>query len=184
MANISSALPSSNAQVSPGHQCAHCSKPARQRCAGCAEGVDEHGNTSPTYYCGSECQGNHWNQTHRLQCRLLIDRRQLFQIGSLVQWAFYESNKAFWYDGIAQVKKLELANESDNAELLLQRYKKHDGPDFPTFPKELFQEERDEQAVLATSASASTIVCGLMEGLLRSMCCSTEPFDSTNTVSL
>jgi hypothetical protein len=184
MANISSALPSSNAQVSPGHQCAHCSKPARQRCAGCAEGVDEHGNTSATYYCGSECQGNHWNQTHRLQCRLLIDRRQLFRIGSLVQWAFYESNKAFWYDGIAQVKKLELANESDNAELLLQRYKKHDGPDFPTFPKELFQEERDEQAVLTTSASASTIVCGLMEGLLRSMYCSTEPFDSTNTVSL
>jgi hypothetical protein len=61
-----------------------------------------------------------------------------------------------------------------NAELLLQRYKKHDGPDFPAFPKELFQEERDEQAVLATSASAGTIACDFMEELLRGMYCSTK----------
>jgi hypothetical protein len=159
--------PRVHAQVTPEHDCAHCGKPAGHRCARCAEGVDEHGNASSTYYCGAKCQTLDWKQTHQSQCGLAIDRRQLFRIGSLVQWAFYECSRVLWYDGITEVKKLEPMNQSDNAELLLQRYKKHDSLDFPTFPKKLFEEERDEQAVIAISASNGSIVCALLYELLK-----------------
>lgn len=61
----------------------------------------------------------------------------------------------------------------DGVEVHLWRYKKHDGPDFPEFPAGHLPgydgalEERDEQSVLAASASNAAIVCGLLSDLVR-----------------
>lgn len=169
VANDTATGPVVSDHVATEYKCANCGNSTAQRCGGCAEGTDDHGNASPTYYCSAECQSDHWKLGHKLQCRLAIDRRQLFKIGSLVQWAFYASSKAIWYDGIAEVKKIKHTEGDDGAELLLERYKKHDGVNFPAFPKDVFQEERDEQAVLATSASNGAIVCLLLDDLVQGM---------------
>lgn len=56
----------------------------------------------------------------------------------------------------------------DGVEVHLWCYKKHDDPDFPAFPTGHLPgygcvlEERDEQSVLAVSASNAAIVCGLL----------------------
>lgn len=61
----------------------------------------------------------------------------------------------------------------DGVEVHLWRYKKHDDPDFPEFPAGHLPgydgalEERDEQSVLAASASNAAIVCGLLSDLVR-----------------
>lgn len=55
----------------------------------------------------------------------------------------------------------------------LRCYKKHNGPDFPAFPSGPITgygggslEERDEQSLLAASASNGAVVCGLLDDLL------------------
>jgi hypothetical protein len=165
--------PRTHVQASSEYDCAHCGKLAQHRCTRCAEGVDEHGTASPTFYCGTECQTHRWKPTHQHQCRLTIDRMQLFRVSSLVQWAFYENSRALWYNGVAEVKKIE--HTDDNADLMLKLYKKYDAPEFPVFPKNLFEKEGDEQAVLAASASAGTIVCELVSQLVKGVYCNLQP---------
>lgn len=83
-----------------------------------------------------------------------------------------------WYDGIAEVKKIEHMEGDDGAELLLKRFKKHDGVDFPTSPKDVFQEELDEKAVLATSAGNGAIVCVLLDNLVQGVYCVSRVHES------
>jgi hypothetical protein len=153
------------------HECANCGNLANKRCTGCDRGVEINGDkSSPTYYCSKDCQRDH-RKTHEFHCKLAIDRSQLFRIGRLVQWAFYESIKAMWSDGILDVEKVE---DTDRVELRVQRCQKHDLPDFPSFPESGFTgygggvlEEGDEKAVLAASARNPHVVCWFLDELMK-----------------
>ena len=61
------------------HKSAKCGTHAEQRCGGCIEGLDRNGDPSATYYCSRKCQLDH-RGTHKSQCKLAIDRRQLHRI--------------------------------------------------------------------------------------------------------
>jgi hypothetical protein len=155
--------------------CANCGSPATRRCLGCISDADEQGNADEpsTYYCDKNCQSENW-KIHQPQCKLAVDRRQLFRLGRLVQWAFYRSIKAMWYDRILEVKRTRDTEADDGAQLQLWRCKKHDLSNFPAFAEGSFSnvygeklEEYDKQAVLATSACTGAIVCGLMRQLVE-----------------
>lgn len=169
--------------ATPTNNCANCGSHASQCCPRCAEGLDANGNLSTTYYCGQDCQREHWTKTHETQCKLAVDRRQLFRIGRLVQWAFYASTKAMWYDQILDINKIEHVNGDDGAQLHLWRSKKHDAQDFPMFPTREIAGyggvlgEHDEQAVLATSISTGAIVCEMLDELVKGEYFPTLPFD-------
>ena len=216
------------------HKCANCGARATLRCGGCVEGLDGNGDPSSTYYCNQKCQKDH-RMTHKNDCKLAIDRRQLYRIGALVQHAFYVGTKAMWYDAILEARKIDAVAEKDSAvvrevehasgasdkdrkeleyavgddsvevkvrdfgaeddvvkvskrklkrypwvdgeEVHLRCYKRHDGPDFPAFPTGVLPgygggvlEERDEQSMLAASASNGAVVCGLLNDLVIGEC--------------
>jgi hypothetical protein len=224
--------PKATINATPSHHCANCGAHTTVCCSGCGEGLDGNGDPSSTYYCSGTCQIAHW-KTHKDQCKLSIDRRQLYRIGSLVRHAFYVGTKTMWYDEIVEVRKIDPVAEKRNAvvrgvqhpvgnhdtegkevesehavgddslemrarrnsgveddavkvrvrktkrvawedgvEVHLRRYKRHDGPDFPGFATGDIPgyggvlEERDEQSVLAASASNAAIVCALLEKLV------------------
>lgn len=158
-----------------GTVCANCGNPAKRRCLGCISDFDERGNADepPTCYCDKICRKKHW-KTHKPQCQLAVDRRQLFRIGRLVQWAFYKSVRTMWYDRILEVKRTRDTGALDGAQLELWRCKKHDLSDFPKFSEGSFSnvygeklEEYDKQAVLATSACTGTSICALVWPLVN-----------------
>ena len=51
--------------------------------------------------------------------------------------------------------------------LLVWPGERQDGVDFPAFPDDLFEEERDERAILASATSAVTIMSSLVEDLVN-----------------
>ena len=61
-------------------------------CPNCATGLDDRGQERKTYYCSKPCQAKDWDAGHKLGCKVAIDRRPLFRIGSLVQEPFYQSS--------------------------------------------------------------------------------------------
>lgn len=78
-------------------------------------------------------------------------------------------------DDVVKVSKRKFQRYpwEDGEELHLRCYKKHNGPDFPAFPSGPITgygggllEERDEQSLLAASASNGAVVCGLLDDLL------------------
>ena len=163
--------PAIAANATSTHQCIKCEARATLVCSRCAEGFDDNGDRSPTWYSSRECQIDH-REFHKIQCKLAIDRRQLFRIGVLVQHAFYASTKAFWYDEILEVRNIEPV-EDDGAQVYLCRRNDHNCPDFPVFPAEVLAanggtlEERDEQAVLAASVLTGNVVSGLLKKLVE-----------------
>jgi len=163
--------------------CAACARPANHRCVHCAKGVDIYGKTSQTLYCGQECQSKHWT-AHETECKLAVDRRNLYRIGSLLQWSFYAGRKAAWHEDIGRVEKIEQASD-DNKTKLLVEVKDSPGLVFPEFPESLFDEERDEQAVLAHEAPGVILVANLMIELMEGKhCCILLVKYVTDTFSL
>jgi hypothetical protein len=152
--------------------CVICARPTKYTCQPCLSSVDSQGNPSPTHYCTRKCQNEHYGNSHKHQCQSSMDRRQLFRIGALVQETFYELTRVMWYDGIAEVGKIDSMEGDqmdDGAEVLLKRYKKHDGVDFPLFPKRMFLdlEKSVEQAVLTTAAGNGAVVSELLGELVK-----------------
>jgi hypothetical protein len=149
-------------------KCANCAGPASLRCTRCADGVDVYGRKSPTIYCSTSCQRQHW-AVHKLECRPSVDRRELYKIGSLLQWSFYGGRKAMWHEDIGRVKKIEQTGEDNEAKLLVWRdksknYSRHT---FPAFPHSLLDQEHDEQALLAHEAPGVPMVTGLLIELVK-----------------
>lgn len=70
--------------VTSSNKCASCAGRATHRCQGCANGVDRYGNLSKSFYCGKECQRTHRDSIHKVDCKVSLDRRQLYRIGSLL----------------------------------------------------------------------------------------------------
>jgi hypothetical protein len=136
-------------------------------------GVNLVGKASPTFYCSKECQRQHW-AVHRPECRLSVDRRELYRIGFLLQWAFYAGRKAMWHEDVGRVKRIEHASEDNKAKLLVWRDKSKDYSRhmFPAFPDSLFDEERDKQAILAHEAPGVPMVTGMLIELLKGTYCS------------
>lgn len=72
-----------------------------------------------------------------------------------------------------KVRKQGRVAWEDGVEVHLRRYKRHDGPDFPEFPTGHLPGyggvlgKRSEQALLASSAANATIVCVLLDNLLK-----------------
>lgn len=151
----------------PADKCAHCAGPANHRCKHCIDGVDVYGKASPTFYCSATCQHNHW-PTHHIECRLSVDRGQLYRIGSLLQWAFYGGRKVTWRADIERVKNIE---GSSGPKLVVWCNRNQDPAHFAGFPEATFDDERDKQAVLAYAAPGLTIVVTLLVFLLEGMCC-------------
>lgn len=168
------AVPAVDAPASD-QECANCGSLAKKRCTGYDHGVERDGTKSPpTYHCSKYCQRYHWAKTHHHECKLAIDRRQLFRIGRLVQWAFYAAIKAMWSEGIVDVEEIEYTGGAP-LRVKCYNYKTHDQPDFPSFPESGFNfkgyggglGEADKQAVLAKSARNGNVVCGLLDELVR-----------------
>jgi hypothetical protein len=136
-------------------------------CPNCATGLDARGQERKTYYCSKTCQAKDWDAGHKLGCKVAIDRRQLFRIGSLVQEVFYQSSKAVWFHGVSKVNKIEHVEKDSDPRLLVWPGERRDGVDFPAFPDDLFEEERDERAMLASATSAVTIMSSLVEDLVN-----------------
>jgi endogenous inhibitor of DNA gyrase (YacG/DUF329 family) len=149
------------------HQCAVCKEGAALLCPKCATGVDALGQERKTYYCSKACQAKDWAAGHKLECKVAVDRRQLFRIGSLVQEAFYQSSKDIWFHGIGKVKKIEHPETEDGPRLLVWLSERQDGPGFPSFPDDLVEEVRDERAMLASATSAVIIMSSFMEDLVK-----------------
>jgi hypothetical protein len=149
------------------HQCAVCKGTAALLCPNCATGLDAHGQESKTYYCSKACQTKDWAAGHKLECKVAVDRRQLFRIGSLVQEAFYQSSKDIRFHGISKVKKTEHLETEDGPRLLVWRGERQDSIDFPAFPDDLIDEERDERAMLASATSAVNTMSSLVDDLVK-----------------
>jgi hypothetical protein len=149
------------------NKCAICAEPANHRCGRCVEGLDMNGKKSPAFYCSQECQREHW-AAHKIECKVAVDRTELYKIGSLLQWAFYDGRKAMWHEDIRKVKKID-----DKAKLLVWRDKSKDYTShiFSAFPDSLFDEERDKQAILAHEAPGVALVSGLLVVLLKGAHC-------------
>jgi len=156
------------------HQCAVCKDTAALLCPNCATGLDVHGQERKTYYCSKVCQAKDWDAGHKLECKVAIDRRQLFRIGSLVQEAFYQSSKDIWFHSVGKFKKIEQPETEDGPRLLVWLSERSDGPDFPSFPDDLVKDKRDERAMLASATSAvitmSAFVADLVKGKSPSQC--------------
>lgn len=75
--------------------CAHCDKPATNRCVGCLEGVNDDGESSPIYYCGKDCQRDHW-KAHKSECHASNERKKLFRLGALAKDLFYFIRRETW----------------------------------------------------------------------------------------
>jgi hypothetical protein len=149
------------------HQCAVCKSTAALLCPNCATGRDARGQECKTYYCSKACQTKDWAAHHKLECKVAVDRRQLFRIGSLVQEAFYQSSKDIWFHGISKVEKNEHLETEDGPRLLVWRGERQDGIDFPAFPDDLIDEERDERAMLASATSAVNTISSLVDDLVE-----------------
>lgn len=162
------------------HQCEVCKEAAALLCPNCATGLDAHGQERKTYYCSKPCQAKDWAAGHKPECKVAIDRRQLFRIGSLVQEAFYQSSKAIWFHDFTKVKRIERTERDDGPRLLVWCGEGQGGADFPAFPDDLFEEDRDERATLA-SATAVTIMSALVEDLVTGKCL--PPFSMFQTIA-
>ena len=156
------------------HQCAVCKEGAALLCPNCATGLNAHGQARKVYYCGKVCQAKDWDAGHKLECKVAVDRRQLFRIGSLVQKVFYQSSKSIWFHGVDKVKKIEHPETEDGPRLLVWLSERSDGPDFPAFPDHLIKDKRNERAMLASAASAvimmSSFMADLVKGQSPSLC--------------
>jgi hypothetical protein len=166
------ALPSAQVDTNEdaSNSCATCAGPANYRCPTCADGVDMHGKESTTFYCSKGCQRKDWGDTHKLACRLSIDRRKLYRIGFLLQWAFHGERRLTWHADIESVKKIEQAGDNNGPEIVVWCNKNQESSHFAGFPDELLGEEHDKQAVLACAAPGVVVVSGLLEQLLKGMC--------------
>jgi hypothetical protein len=165
----SQSAPVNNEEVAT-DKCAVCAGPPSHRCSRCAEGVDMFGKKSPTFYCGQECQRKQWT-AHKIECILAVDRRVLYRIGSLLQWAFYRGREVTWHESVQRVMKVDTADGNQDPRMLVWRSKNQHGAQFAKFPKGLFSEEREKQAGLAHAAPGVLIVSGLMMLLGDGVCC-------------
>jgi hypothetical protein len=156
-----------SSNLSTTHQCAVCKEAAALLCPNCATGLDAHGQECKTYYCSKACQAKDWAAGHKLECKVAVDRHQLFRIGSLVQEAFYQSSKDIWFHGVSKVRKTEHLETADGPRLLVWRSERQDGDDFPAFPDDLIDEERDERAILASATSAVNTISSLVDDLAK-----------------
>jgi len=147
-----------------------CKETAELICPNCATGLDPHGIARTIYYCGKACQAKDWAAGHKLECKVAIDRRQLFRIGSIVQETFYQSSKAIWFHDVRRVKNIEHAERGDDPRLLVWRGNGQGGVDFPAFPRNLVKEERDERAMLASAISAVFVMDSLVGDLVSVKC--------------
>jgi hypothetical protein len=152
------------------YKCAICAGPANHRCGRCVEGVDMNGKKSPTYYCGQECQREHWD-AHKIECGSSIDRNQLYRIGSILQWAFYRGREVTWHQSVQRVMKIDHTGGNNDPKMLVWCSKDQRGAHFAKFHEELFSEEREKQAVLAHEAPGALVVSILMMLLGEGLYC-------------
>lgn len=105
-ANFSSTFPTESDQT-----CANCGGEPKHRCKGCAEGVNRDGAHSPTFYCGQKCQEEHWQTTHRADCRSANHRKKLYRAGAILQPVFEAMRRNVWYDNLKEGKWVEVSGE-------------------------------------------------------------------------
>lgn len=132
--------------------CACCGTPASRRCIGCIEGVDQHGNLSPTAYCSRECQEADWKK-HKVECRYANYRKQLYRGALLVQQAFYIFRLIAFDFELAEVRSINgsLRIRVDRSEL------SSGAAPLYNFPDHLFSNFDDKKAVLCWLASDEAI---------------------------
>lgn len=81
---ITSAMATDDA---PSNPCAVCGKEAKTHCAGCTAGEDSTLHLPRTFYCGKDCQVEHW-ETHKGPCKAALPLVKLFRAGKILQEVF------------------------------------------------------------------------------------------------
>jgi len=125
--------------------CSNCGGSPQHRCTGCAEGVDRHGNHSPTFYCGKECQQEHWKATHKSDCKAANDRKVLYRAGAILQPVFEASRRFTWFDNILEA---DWDGEDEQRKLVVRFGKMITGRDFHKFQDDLLPDEQAKKALL------------------------------------
>lgn len=151
-----------------GKACASCRGAAKNRCAGCAEGVDQHGNHSPTFYCGQKCQREHWRVAHKSECKAANDRKVLYRAGAILQPAFEAIRRLTWYENIQRV---EWGNHDGEKKLLVHLEEILRAIDFHEFPEKLVPDGRAKKALLAVASEhlALGVMGRMLTNLLKGM---------------
>jgi hypothetical protein len=129
--------------------CANCGSEPKHRCVGCIEGVDRHGEHSPTFYCGKDCQQKHWQTMHKTECKAANHRKQLYRAGAILQHMFEVAQRLSWCENIQEARWAE----QDGQEKLIVRLGEFiTARDLLGFPDEILPDQRAKQALLAHGA--------------------------------
>jgi hypothetical protein len=121
----------------------------KYRCTGCIEGVDPHGNHSPTFYCGKECQQKHWRAKHKRECKAVNDRKALYRAAVILQPVFEAVRRLKWF---ANILGVEWAGEDDERKLVVRFGEITKGADSKKFPDDALPDEQAKEALLAAGA--------------------------------
>ncbi|KAK5163940.1 uncharacterized protein LTR77_010335 [Saxophila tyrrhenica] len=129
------------AEPPPG-KCWTCGKETTKRCSKCAEGMNQEDVTTPTYYCGKDCQTADF-KAHKAKCRQATARKQLYRGGDFLQDLFYFFREEAFDIDIVDVKsqhgKLHTYEPAWNNEVTFPYFK---------FPGHLVTNQEDKFALL------------------------------------
>lgn len=142
--------------------CANCGGAPKNRCAGCAEGVDCHGKHSPTYYCGKKCQQEHWQASHKTECKAANDRKALYRAGGILQPVFEAVRRLTWFDNILEAN---WDGDGEQRKLVVRFGEMITGADFHKFQDDLLPDEQAKKALLADGAGM--VALPTMSSVLR-----------------
>ncbi|KAL8741934.1 MAG: hypothetical protein Q9184_008326 [Pyrenodesmia sp. 2 TL-2023] len=140
--------------VSPSRKCFECCKSAELVCHGCKGKPNRNGNPTAIYYCSAICQKKDWN-SHKPSCKASKDRQALYRAGKVAQGLHCTFRRNTWSWAIANV-------EREKGEVLGEIWKIFDGkhPEtgyFFPFPKNLFPDIKDQEAILSYGSCREAI---------------------------
>ena len=127
--------------MEPERHCSVCGKACSKFCAGCKEGVDSDGDTTPTFYCGDACQRADWG-THQKQCRQANARKQLYRGAELFKTILLSTVKDAFARDIYQV------DDQAGKLHIHERVNLFGGPTFFQFPDTLVASQDHKDAIL------------------------------------
>lgn len=123
------------------------------------------GNTTPTYYCGVDCQRAAW-KAHKIECRAANDRKLLYRGGNMLQDLFYHLREVLFDNSIEKVVKK--GNQLTVYETTGDYATKQHLPFWP-LPREGLDEDHDKAAVLTywACSDATYLLNELIERLSK-----------------
>ncbi|KAI4256683.1 MAG: hypothetical protein L6R42_006081 [Xanthoria sp. 1 TBL-2021] len=125
-------------------------------CSACKDIPDGAGNLIALYYCSAACQKANWS-AHKPECQASQNRRAVYRAGIIVQTLSFTFRRNTWS---WPIKKAERDRSDGIGEIWRIFDTQHPGNEvsyFLPFPKELFPNVQDQEAVLSHSDCRNAI---------------------------